>query len=300
LGFAKGAIAPVMIFLSYLMDKISGLFYPLYQAVEKVIYPKDRMEEILSWHMRLPELSQMLGFPIFGFIFGYVLTNPENYRNGFIIFGLVSIIMIFYILKYLPKLDISERLETKRYEFRSPKEFGIFILAYTLYLIAWSLAPGIVFVNYIVNVLHLTLFEVALVESFMSLSSIISTYFTEKIPSSKRFEAIGIGLIFIFIWALIMYLNPPFEIVLIAYFLCSFGDTLTFPFMRGWFFSLIPKDRASEFTSIVSSYVRLLGIFTPLISSFLASLNPTLPYLVSMILFISEGLVLIILARKFK
>ncbi|RLG86038.1 MAG: hypothetical protein DRO18_04980 [Thermoprotei archaeon] len=84
-----------------------------------------------------------------------------------------------------------------------------------------------------------------------------------------------------------MFLNPPFIMTVLAYSIARFGDVLAFPFYRSWIFSKIPKEKASSLLAALSSYRRLINLVTPAIAGFLAYIKPTLPYLVSLILFIT-------------
>ena len=86
-------------------------------------------------------------------------------------------------------------------------------------------------------------------------------------------------------WAALMMISPPLPIVLLAYFIGEFGDTLIFPFYRTWIFSKIPKDRASEILAAISSYRKMFGLIVPLIAGALASLTPILPYAASLLLY---------------
>ncbi|MET1159560.1 MAG: hypothetical protein ABWW65_01230 [Thermoprotei archaeon] len=95
-GSAYGPIAPLMLFLGLFIEDITRIFYPLYQAAERILYPEDRMEEVFAWHMRLPELSQLIGFLVLGYLFGYVFDTPHHYRLGFIAFWL-NIRVYYYI-----------------------------------------------------------------------------------------------------------------------------------------------------------------------------------------------------------
>jgi len=54
---AYGPLAPLMLFTGMTINEIASIFYPLYQAVEKVLYTKDGLKEVFAWHMRLPEMS---------------------------------------------------------------------------------------------------------------------------------------------------------------------------------------------------------------------------------------------------
>ncbi len=297
-GLAYGPIAPVMLFLGLLVEDVSRMFYPLYQAAERILYPDDRMEEVFAWHMRLPELSQLAGFLILGYLFGYVFSTPQHYRIGFIIFGSSSLLTIIYLLKYLPRLNASERISHVRLEFRVDNEFKLILLLEALLSLAWSIAPVIVLLNYVVNVLGLTLFEAMVVEAAVSLGALAATYVSERIRRERGFEAIAAGYLMVSLWALIMCFNPPFIILVPAYFMARFGDVLAFPFYRSWIYKKIPREKASSILSALSSYRKLIALSTPVIAGFLASIKPTLPYLLSLILFAASSALLVKLGPR--
>ncbi|ADT84211.1 hypothetical protein TERMP_01235 [Thermococcus barophilus MP] len=172
------------------------------------------------------------------------------------------------------------------------------LLIEALFTLAWSLAPEIVLLNYVIFKLHKTIFEVMLIEGAISVATITATYVSERIPKDKGFRVIGSGMLLLSIYALIMSFSPPFWLVLAAYFIGRFGDTLAFPFYRSWMFSLIPKEKASEFHAAISSYRRLIGLFTPFVAGALASIHATLPYAASFLLFLLIGVLFIEAARK--
>lgn len=285
-GFAKGAIAPLMLFLGYTLEKISTMFYPLYQAYEQIIYPKEKREGLFAWHLRLPEISQLIGFLILGYLFGYVWTSLDHYRKAFILFGFFSLFTIAYLWKFLPKVGKEERISSQEFNFKINDEFKLLLLIEALFSLAWALAPEIVLLNYVIFKLNKTLFEVMLVEGVISLATILATYVSERIPKERGFRTISVGMFLISFYALIMSLSLPFAFVLVAYFIGRFGDSLSFPFYRSWVFSLIPDEKVSEFHSALASYRKIINLFTPLVAGFLASIKPTLPYFVSLILFV--------------
>lgn len=284
-GLAKGAVAPVTIFAGMLIEKIAGVFYPLYQATERILYPKERLKEVLAWHMRLPEASQLVGFLALGYVFGYVLTTPDGYRVGFIAIGLVSLGTIVYLLKALPRLDRRERVEAEAPVFRVDKEFRLILLVEALVTAAWFMAPEFVLLNYVANTLGLTLFEAMVVEAAISIGAIAATYVTDAIGDEHMFRAMAIGYALITAWAAIMLASPPFPVVVAAYFISKFGDTLVFPFYGKWLFGKVPKEKATTVFGALSSYRRLIRLFTPALAGLLASMHPTLPYLASLTLF---------------
>ncbi|RLE54116.1 MAG: MFS transporter [Thermoprotei archaeon] len=284
-GLSYGSIAPILLFIGMLIEELSTILYPLYQATEKILYPKDRLEEVFAWHMRLPELSQLIGFLVLGYVFGYVLTKPYHYRAFFIAIGLLSMLMVVYILKALPKLDVEERLRIEKFTFKIDREFTTILVIETLTTLAWSLTPEFVLLNYVINVLNLTLFEVMIVEAFISIGAILATYITERIPKEYRYVAIAVGYIMVATWTLLMSMNPPFAVVVIAHFIARFGETLAFPFYRSWLFSKVPAHRASSLLAAVASYRRLVATTAPAVAGYLANIHSTLPYTTALALY---------------
>lgn len=296
-GLAKGAVAPLMLFAGRAIEKLSAVLYPLYRAYEQVIYPEDKYEEIFAWHLRLPEIARLVTFPIMGYILGYVYPGPESYRWTFIFFGLFSAVTVAYIWFFLPSIGREERISQKGFTFKAG-EFKLLLAFEALLTLAWSLAPEIVLINYVVFVLHKTVFEVTLIACASSLASIIGTYASERVPKEKGFQAIGLGMFINAFYALVMALSPPFWLALAVYALGDFGSTLWFPFYRSWMFKLIPKEKASEFHAAISSYRKLLGLITPFVAGALASVHATLPYEASLVLFLIAGAMFWVLARK--
>ncbi len=213
-------------------------------------------------------------------------------------FGLSSVFTIAYLVKALPPLDARERIGVEKFRFRVDREFKLILLVDALAMLGWSLAPEIVLLNYIVNVLGYTLFEAMVVEAAVSVGAILATYVTERIGKQYRYEMIGLGYGLITLWALLMVLNPPLILVIIAYFICRFGDTLAFPYYRAWIFSKIPREKASSLFAALSSYRRLIVLSSPLLAGLLASINPLLPYLASLPLFASITIILLAKTRK--
>ncbi len=278
-GLAKGAIAPLMLFGGKVIDKLSTLLYPpLYQAYEQIIYPEDKYEEIFAWHLRLPEIATLVSFPIMGYLLGYVYNRPEHYRLTFLFFGLFSVVTVTYLWLFLPSVGKEERISPEGFTFKAG-EFKRLIAFETLLTLAWGLAPEFVLINYVVFVLHKTVFEITLIAVASSLLRIAGTYVSERVPKNKGFHVIALGMFLNALYAFVMTLAPPpFWLALVVYAIGDFGNALWFPFYRSWLFKLIPKEKTTEFHAALSSYNRALGLVTPITAGFLASVHPTLPY----------------------
>ena len=296
-GLSKGAVAPVVLFAGRAVEKLSTMLYPLYQAYEQIIYPEDKYEEIFAWHLRLPEIATVATFPVMGYILGYVYPGPGSYRWVFIIFGLFSAFTVAYIWRFLPSVGKEGRITPEGFTFRAG-EFKLLLAFEALLTAGWGLAPEIVLINYIVFVLHRTVFEVTLITVATSLASIAGTYASERVPKGKGFQAIAFGMFLNAFNVFIMALSPPLWAVLAAYTVGNFGDTLWFPFYRAWMFKLIPREKTSEFHAAISSYRKLIGIVAPFIAGALASLHATLPYAASLAFFILAGVMFGVISRR--
>ena len=234
------------------------------------------------------------------YVFGVIFYTPEYFRIGFIIIGLLSILTITYLTKYLPKLDAEERIG-EEFKFKFDKEFKAILAIEALTTLAIQLAPEIVLLNYMLYILKLSFFEFMVVMAVSLISgSIIATYISEHINPIHKFKIIILNYILTIVWALIMYLNPSFTAIIIAYLILAFEDTPSFPFYRSWVFSKVPKEKASSLLSALSSYNRLIGLITPFLAGILATLHPTLPYLASLILFTATIPILIQQQKTYK
>ncbi len=296
-GLSYSFLGPIMISLGLLMGRISRIFYPLYQVAEKLLYPKNRLEEVYAWHMRLPLVSEAIGFIVLGYIFGILFPKPFHYAIGFIIIGLSSIFTIMYLVKNVPKLDLKERI-SDIFTFKLDIEFKAILTIEALEILALSLAPEIVLINYMMISLNMSFFEVMLVIALSTLASLPATYLSEYIHPKHRFKVISSYFLMRMLWALIMFLVPNFYAILLANILAEFGNTLSLPFYRSWLFSKVPSNKAGSVLAGVSSFEKLISLIAPFVAGLLASIYPTLPYLTSLALFLTIVLILLLLERQ--
>ncbi|MEB3772067.1 MAG: hypothetical protein GSR82_00140 [Desulfurococcales archaeon] len=296
-GLSYSFLDTMMISLGLLVGKISRIFYPLYQTAEKLLYPKDRLEEVYAWHMRLPLLSEALGFIILGYVLGELFPEPKHYALGFLLIGASSIFTVIYLFKGLPKLDMKERVGDI-FTFKFDREFKAILTVEALEILAISLAPEIVLVYYMMETLHMSFFQVMLVVSFSTLASLPATYMSERLNPKHRYNAISIYFVSMALWALIMFLVPNFYAILAANIIAEFGNTLAFPFYRSWLFSKVPSDKASSILAGITSFERTIGLISPFIAGLLASIYPTLPYMASLALFLAAIPILLSVAKE--
>ncbi len=291
-GISHFLLGPLLIPLGMLVGKISGMFYTLYQVAEKLLYPRKRMEEVYAWHMRLPLLGEALSSIALGYVLGVLFPLPIHYAFGFVLLALGNVLMVAYLARFLPRLDAEERLGDV-FTFRFDAEFKAILLLEALETLAILLAPGIVLMNYMMVGLGMSFFHVMAVIGLSTLVSLPATYLSERIPPAHRYRVIASYFALMTAWALIMFLIPDLLAILLAHVLAEFANTLSLPFYRSWLFSKIPSDRASSVLAGLSSFERSVGLVAPLVAGLLATVSPTLPYLVSLVLFLAAVPVLV-------
>ena len=279
-GLSLGTYAPIALFFGALASGLSALFYPVHQMVERVIYPEEMAKEVYSWYLKVSEALQLASYLFFGYLFGYVFNSPNHYRVGFVAFGCFLISSLLLTLNRSFRTKSGEAVEIEEFKFSVDRDYSLVLFTETLMFFAWNIVPEFVLLNYIVNTLKLTLFEVMLVEAAMSVIAIVAAYVSETAVFDGR-KAMILGYALIVGWAVIMYLNPPIHLVLLAHTVARFGEMLAFPHYRSWVFACVPKEKVSEYLSTLLNYRKMVTLLSPLMAGIMASAKPTLPYLVS-------------------
>lgn len=291
---AKGAFAPFALLIGRMLEEISFLFYPLYPAYERIIYPRERRSEILSWHLRLPEVSSMVSFPLIGYLLGYIFTKPYHYRSAFLLFGLLTVFTVWYLWKFLPEAGEKERLSFEKFSFKFDRKFALFITVDSLITLAGSITPELVLINYVVFTLKKTIFEVTLIEAGMAAVTIFVTFLTERAKNEWAGIYMISGLGSLVLYSLIMGSSPSFVMTLFAYVIMRFGSSLMFPFYRDWMWSFIPSERSAQLHGALSSLRRSIKIISPFLAGWQAFVHPVLPYITGAFLYsIAAALILV-------
>ena len=282
---AEGAYAPLVFAVGMLVEEFSSTFYPLYQAYERAVYPQDRLKEVMVWHLRLPETAVVAAYPVMGVAWGYLCPSQDCLRIAFLFFAAYSAAMAVYILAFfkpvIPSKEGGEKEEESglREALRSLKgKLRIYVAAYVLYILGWSLAPTFALVNYVQENYGGNLFHVALVESSVSLATVSATYLVDRIPEERSFEAMQYGVVVVTLGLALISLSPPFAAIVAAFYLARIGESVWFAFNRAWFLSSISEEESAVVSASISAIIRLTSILTPAIAGVLSYVDPRLPY----------------------
>ncbi len=298
---AYGPLAPIMVVAGGLVDEASSTLYFLYPAYERIIYPEDRMKEALAWHLRLPELAIIVSYPVMGYILGYVCCEPQCFRMLFLFFAVYELVLIPYIYYCFKPVVLEEEAEEKREDTSLRdywRRYKYYIIADVLFITAWTLAPGLALVYYVVEWLKGNMFHVALIEAAISTATLTGTWITDRIGDSKAFKALQAGTIITIAGLALMISTKVFPLVLVAAYILRIGDTLVFVFRRTWLYSIMTRSEASKVSAALSSIRRAIRVVAPTITGALALLDPRAPYIVCLLLLASTIPVYKMASRK--
>lgn len=289
LGFAKGVIFPFLFVIGKVIQTISTMFSPAYSVYEYESYPEEKREKLFVYHLAVPEVTQLIAFPIFGVIWGVLHPTPEAFRIGFFIFGAYFLLASALPVKFLPPVKKKVRVKKEKISLQTliPKELRIIMLTEIVLLFAWGIIPEIVLINYVIVNLKGTLFHITLIEVVISIIIITTGRFIKDI-SKKHTFTILIGATFVMmVYTGLMRFAFSFPIILVAYGIMAFGDTLWHPYHQSLLFHYIPGERRGEFFGAFTAIKKIVGVFFPVLAGFIAhKLHPLQNYGISFFLFI--------------
>lgn len=287
--FAEGPQAPLVAAASLLVASAAAPLYPLYPAYERAVYPEDRMEEALVWHMALPEAGGIASYLALGLAFAGV-RDPAVIRLAFLVFAGYEFLLALYNLRVLEPVVLAEEsrgggapsLRALLDALRGRLAF--FLAVYLLYLAAWRLAPLFVLENYVIKTYGRGLLGISLVQAAMSTAALASMAVIDRLPRGLGLRALAAASIGVSASLLGFYLAPPFPVLVALSFAVRGFDATWFLYGRTWFFSLISKEEAAVVSSGVSAARETLFLAMPLLAGALAEQGARVPYLAASML----------------
>ena len=266
-----------------LLEKAGWIFNTSYTVYENEAYKKD-YETIYQYHLMCPEIIQLFAFPILGFLLTYVFTSLTAYRSFYMLIGVADLIVIFYILKILPRVAPAVSFE-KKFKFTLPQKLYLVVFAEVLLVFGSAVGSQFILVYYILKKLQGTFFTVTLVEAVVSLA-IILTILTTLNRKPEPIKAARYGIFLMIVYAALMSWAPTVWVIFIAYFLLYVGHSLWFPRHRTLVMKQIPQERRGEILGTIASLNKLAGIIAPFFASVIAlKIYVLAPFVVQLIIF---------------
>jgi len=278
-SLAYGPLAPVMVAVGRLIDEASGYFYFLYPAYERVIYPEDRMKEALTWHLRLPELSIIISYPVLGYILGYLCGEPYCFRYLFLFLAMYELALVPYVFLFFKPIVLKHENSKETRVHINWRKYGVYVVADVIFMLAWSLAPALALVYLVTERFSGNMFHIALVEAFISIATLVSLAVIDKIPEPRAFWSLQVGTLITIAGLLTMVLTTEIPVLMLAAFVTRFGDSFIFVFKRTWLYSMMGRHEASVVSAVLSSIRRVVTVVSPGIAGALAYVDPRLPYI---------------------
>jgi DHA1 family multidrug resistance protein-like MFS transporter len=272
------------ILIGRFVEKAGQIFTPSYAVYENEAYKED-YETMYQYHVMVPEVVQLVVFPILGFVLTYVVFSVTAHRSFYIIVGACNFLVIFYILKILP--DVTPGVSLKR-ELQVSLPRKLYVIAAAEILLQFGDAVGSQFVlaYYILDNLGGTFFSISMVEAVVSIAIILTIIMSLK-RKPEMIKAAKYGIFLMMIYGLLMSWAPNMWVIFIAYFILNIGHSLWFPRHRTLVMKLIPEEKRGEILGSIASLKKLIAVVGPLFAGLIASKIYILaPFVAQLITFI--------------
>jgi len=245
----------------------------------------------------------VVSYPIIGYVLGYMCNQPDCFRKVFLFFAVYQLALVPYIYfcfkpVVLEKGNIEKEPQVKGSLRDYWKRYKYYVIADVLFITAWSLAPGLALVYFVMEWLGGNMFHIALIEAVISTATLTGTWIVDRISENKAFKALQAGTLVTITGLALMISAKSFILVLIASYIVRMGDSLVFVFKRTWLFSIMSKLEASKASATLSSIRRVISIVSPTLVGGLAYLDPRAPYIACLILLASTIPIYMVASRR--
>lgn len=253
-----------------------------------MVFPKKIREKAYIYHLVYPEYTQLVAFPIIGFILSYVFPWAIAYRLLFLSISIGSFLMLPFIKSKIRSTNETTFKATgKKGRVKLPRPFFAIFLSQTSLYVAQAIIPNIVLVYYVMIVLKQTFFVVMVLEVLNSTVTIGLGTITKKLEIKAR--AWLIGGVSLFIMEQIMYVSAGMALSIfpmaLGILFGTAGNVLWFPVNRSMLMKYIPEDFRGQVFGSISSVSQGINLFIPLVSAYLITVFIYSPFIVSASLF---------------
>ncbi len=263
-----------------------------YQTVEKAFYPEEQYETSFSYHMSLPNASQLFAMLLTGFALTYVYGGVNGFRLLFISCALIMSISCIYILLMIPR--------TKKARVNFPFSLSItkslipVIFAELIIYLGYSISPEFIYLNFVYNVAQLNLFLISITLALANIAGILGSYLTTGRNANLRY--LSIAIIFSAISYSLPYfskfINNNFQVFLLS---CLFtfssytAHTVWFIYHRTILYKRVPQEYKGTVFGFIFSGRYFIYIISPVLSALIASsIDPLANFLISSIIILAS------------
>lgn len=298
---ASGKYSSLILLMGLLFFKFSSVFYSIFPSYEQIVFPEKIREKSYLYHLIYPEYTQIIAFPIIGFILSYIFPWAITYRILFLGISTGSFLMLVFIRSRIRSMTGRFfTVEKKRDRIKLPKSFFTIFLSQTFLYAAQAIIPNIVLVYYVMMVLKQTFFVVMLLEVLNSAVTIgLGTMIKNGEINSRGWLIGGASL---FIVEQIMYVIAGVSVsvypMALGILFGTAGNVFWFPVNRSTLMKYIPNELRGEVFGSITSVSRGINIIIPLASAYLITLFIYSPFIVSAFLFATSLLGYAIITKR--
>lgn len=288
---------PIHFIIAFVIESASAPLGVAYRAIEKDLYPSDKLELVYRHHMFWPYISELVSTLVLGLIIGLAKDFLYMIRVLFLVIVIMNLILVLFVYKYIPSTTSLIRMRTRKKEEKRKlftRQLTYLVVAELLIIFAYFLTPGFILQNYLFNILGLSIVTITIIEVFDAASRGSASILHEKIEKIGQFKVLVASLIISSLAGLLMFISQYIKsliylvvIIIIATVIISVGESLWWLQHEAILMKRVPGERRGELFGTVSAIRSILNIVTPLVTAYIASrIHPLAPYLAYMFLLI--------------
>jgi len=280
------ASSPFHFLLIYMVEALEIPFFVAYRALERDVYPQDKLNIAYKYHMIFPYLSQAIMTLVYGVMLE--LNLIIIYRILAIFGAILSLILVIWVWKRIPPTTNVHLRKNKGLHLRINKPLLFLAIAEILIIFTFNIAPFFILDNFLFNIVGVTPFGIALVYSTGAFLGLLGAVTYGELKEKGSLTRVAIGIFLLSLGALALYLMNYIKyvviIAIIAMILMYFGNSIWWIEHQSLIMKEVPEDVRGTFFGLLRTIRAVIIVPCPIIAVLLIKINPLMPYLLQALL----------------
>jgi len=284
--------------IALIIEAIVTPFFIAYRAIERDLYPQDKLEIVYKYHMMIPYLTQALTLMVYG------IFLSKDFIIRFRILSLVSaglaaILVTWTLLKLPPTTKVRTKKKFEWFIFN--KKLVLLGSAEIIIISAFYIAPFWILDYFIFKILGMSPLIIGLLYAIGAMLGAIGAIIHGELKGTGSISRLTIGLFLLASAFVMMYSLGKISYVLIIAFIAMtllyFGNSIWWIEHESIIMREIPEDKRGTFFGVMRTVRTLITVPAPMVAIYLAKKGVLFPFLVGSLMVIS-GLYFYIIAMK--
>jgi len=280
------ASSPFHFLLIYMVEALEIPFFVAYRALERDVYPQDKLNIAYKYHMIFPYLSQAIMTLVYGAMLE--LNLIIIYRILAIFGAILSLTLVIWVWKRIPPTTNVHLRKSRKLHLKISRSLLFLAVAEILIIFTFNLAPFFILDNFLFNIVGVTPLGIALVYSTGAFLGFLGAVTYGELEEKGSLTRVAIGILLLSLGALTIYLMNYIKyvvlIAIIAMVLMYFGNSIWWIEHESLMMREVPEDVRGTFFGFLRTIRAIIIIPCPIIAILLIEINPLMPYLLQALL----------------